>query len=65
LRQRPQATSPASRAGPTGSHYLNADTTAYVDALDLAPGARAKVYELNARRAYPRFDKALKRLYDH
>ncbi len=26
----------------------------YIDALSLAPGDRAKVYELNARRIYPR-----------
>jgi 4-oxalmesaconate hydratase len=44
----------------TGHHFD--DTRRYVDALDLAPGARDKVYELNARRVYPRLDKALKRL---
>ena len=36
----------------TGHHFD--DTRRYIDALDLAPGARAKVYELNARRVYPR-----------
>ena len=44
----------------TGHHFD--DTRRYVDALDLAPGARDKVYELNARRVYPRLDEALKRL---
>ena len=44
----------------TGNHFD--DTRRYVDALDLAPGARDQVYELNARRVYPRLDKALKRL---
>ena len=36
----------------TGHHFD--DTRRYVDALGLAPGAQAKVYELNARRVYPR-----------
>ena len=36
----------------TGHHFD--DTRRYVDALNLAPGAQAKVYELNARRVYPR-----------
>ena len=36
----------------TGHHFD--DTRRYIDALDLAPGARAKVYELNALRVYPR-----------
>jgi len=36
----------------TGHHFD--DTRRYIDALDLAPGVRAKVYELNARRVYPR-----------
>jgi hypothetical protein len=35
----------------TGHHFD--DTRRYVDALGLAPGARAKVYELNARRGIP------------
>jgi 4-oxalmesaconate hydratase len=30
------------------------DTRRYVDALNLAPGIRAQVYELNARRVFPR-----------
>ena len=29
------------------------------DALELAPGARAKVFERDARRVYPRLDAAL------
>ena len=35
------------------SHHFD-DTRRYIDALDLTPEARAKVYELNARRIYPR-----------
>jgi 4-oxalmesaconate hydratase len=42
----------------TGHHFD--DTRRYVDALDLAPGTRDKVYELNARRVYPRLDKTLR-----
>jgi 4-oxalmesaconate hydratase len=40
----------------TGHHFD--DTRRYVDALDLAPGDREQVYELNARRIYPRLDEA-------
>lgn len=36
----------------TGHHFD--DTRRYIDALSLSPVARAKVYELNARRIYPR-----------
>lgn len=36
------------------------DTKRYVDALDLSDADRAKVYEGNARRVYPRLDAALK-----
>lgn len=36
------------------------DTKRYVDALDLSDEDRAKVYEKNARRVYPRLDKTLK-----
>lgn len=39
----------------TGHHFD--DTRRYVDALNLAPSARDQVYELNARRVYPRLDK--------
>ena len=40
----------------TGHHFD--DTRRYVDALDLAPGARDQVYELNARRVYPRLGRS-------
>jgi 4-oxalmesaconate hydratase len=36
------------------------DTKRYIDALDLSDADRAKVYEGNTRRVYPRLDKALK-----
>ncbi len=42
----------------TGHHFD--DTKRYVDALPLSDVDRAKVYEGNARRVYPRLDKALK-----
>ena len=35
------------------------DTRRYVDKLHLPPAARNQVYELNARRVYPRLDRAL------
>ena len=35
------------------------DTKRYVDALNLSPADRHKVYEGNARRVYPRLDRAL------
>ena len=41
----------------TGHHFD--DTKRYVDALDLTDEDRAKVYELNARRVYPRLDRQL------
>jgi 4-oxalmesaconate hydratase len=41
----------------TGHHFDN--TRRYVDALDLPDPDRAKVYEHNARRVYPRLDAAL------
>jgi 4-oxalmesaconate hydratase len=40
----------------TGHHFD--DTRRYVDALGLPPGDRDQVYELNARRIYPRLDQA-------
>ena len=40
----------------TGYHFD--DTRRYVDALDLPSGDRDQVYELNARRIYPRLDQA-------
>jgi len=36
------------------------DTKRYIENLDLPPDDKAKVYEGNARRIYPRLDKALK-----
>ena len=44
---------------PETGHYFD-DTRRYVDALGLAEEERAKVFELNARRVYPRLDKILK-----
>jgi 4-oxalmesaconate hydratase len=38
---------------PTTGHYFD-DTRRYVDALELAPRDRAKVFETNALRVYPR-----------
>lgn len=43
---------------PTTGYYFD-DTRRYVEALDLAPHDRVKVYELNARRVYPRLDAIL------
>ena len=40
---------------PTTGHYFD-DTRRYVEALGLAPDDRAKVFEGNARRVYPRLD---------
>lgn len=42
----------------TGHHFD--DTRRYVDSLSLSDEDRAKVYEHNARRVYPRLDQALK-----
>jgi 4-oxalmesaconate hydratase len=44
---------------PRTGHFFD-DTRRYVDALGLADGDRAKVYEGNARRVYPRLDAALR-----
>ena len=44
---------------PETGHYFD-DTKRYVDHLDLTDEDRAKVFELNARRVYPRLDQALK-----
>ena len=41
----------------TGHHFD--DTRRYVEALDLAPDDRTKVFEGNARRVYPRLHTAL------
>jgi 4-oxalmesaconate hydratase len=42
----------------TGSYFD--DTRRYLEALDLPSGDREKVFELNARRVYPRLDAALR-----
>ncbi|MEU3454961.1 amidohydrolase family protein [Micromonospora sp. NPDC006766] len=44
---------------PQTGHYFD-DTRRYVEALELTPGDREKVYERNVRRVYPRLDAALK-----
>ena len=44
---------------PRTGQYFD-DTRRYVEALNLAPDDRAKVFELNARHVYPRLDAALK-----
>lgn len=44
---------------PETGHYFD-DTRRYVDALDLPNADKRKIYELNARRVYPRLDAALK-----
>ena len=44
---------------PETGHYFD-DTRRYIDALDISDEDRRKVYELNARRVYPRLDKALR-----
>jgi 4-oxalmesaconate hydratase len=46
----------------TGRHYD--DTRRYVEALDLSPHDREKIFELNARRVYPRLDATLKARFD-
>jgi 4-oxalmesaconate hydratase len=45
---------------PQTGNYFD-DTRRYVDALDLGPGDRYRVYEGNARRVYPRLDAATRR----
>jgi len=42
----------------TGHHYD--DTRRYVEAAHVDPADRRRIYELNARRVYPRLDRALK-----
>jgi 4-oxalmesaconate hydratase len=42
----------------TGHNYD--DTKRYIDKLELGAGDRAKIFELNARRVYPRLDRRLK-----
>jgi 4-oxalmesaconate hydratase len=44
---------------PETGHYFD-DTKRYIDALDLKEDDAAKVYSGNARRVYPRLDRALR-----
>ncbi|MEJ2122947.1 MAG: amidohydrolase family protein [Alphaproteobacteria bacterium] len=44
---------------PESGHHFD-DTKRYIDALDIPDADKAKVFEGNARRVYPRLDKALK-----
>jgi 4-oxalmesaconate hydratase len=44
---------------PETGHYFD-DTKRYVEAAQIEPEARYKIYEGNARRVYPRLDAALK-----
>ena len=44
---------------PETGRYFD-DTKRYIDALDIPPEAKRKVFEGNARRVYPRLDAALK-----
>jgi 4-oxalmesaconate hydratase len=44
---------------PETGHYFD-DTKRYVDALPIAAEDKRKVFELNARRVYPRLDAILK-----
>ena len=44
---------------PETGHYFD-DTKRYIDALAIPAADKAKVFEGNARRVYPRLDKALK-----
>jgi 4-oxalmesaconate hydratase len=45
---------------PETGHYFD-DTKRYIDALDISDEDRQKVFEGNARRVYPRLDRALKK----
>jgi len=44
---------------PETGHYFD-DTRRYVDALDLPPADKARIFSANARRVYPRLDAILK-----
>jgi 4-oxalmesaconate hydratase len=44
---------------PETRHYFD-DTARYVNALDISDEDRAKIFEGNARRVYPRLDRLLK-----
>jgi 4-oxalmesaconate hydratase len=45
---------------PETGHYFD-DTRRYIDALPISDADKAKVFELNARRVYPRLDAQLRR----
>jgi 4-oxalmesaconate hydratase len=45
---------------PTTGHYFD-DTRRYIDALSVPAAAKARIYEGNARRVFPRLDALLKR----
>jgi 4-oxalmesaconate hydratase len=45
---------------PTTGHYYD-DTRRYVDKLSLSAENKRKVYEENARKVYPRFNKRIPR----
>jgi 4-oxalmesaconate hydratase len=44
---------------PETGHYFD-DTKRYIDKLSISDEDKRRIYELNARRVYPRLDKALK-----
>jgi 4-oxalmesaconate hydratase len=44
---------------PETGHYYD-DTRRYIEAVNIDPEQRHKIYEANARRVYPRLDAALK-----
>jgi len=44
---------------PQTGHYFD-DTKRYIDALRIADEDKRRIYELNARRVYPRLDTLLK-----
>ncbi len=44
---------------PETGHYFD-DTKRYIDSLSISAGAKRRVYELNARRVFPRLDALLK-----
>ena len=44
---------------PESGHYFD-DTKRYIDALDISQADKRRIFELNARRIYPRLDQQLK-----
>jgi 4-oxalmesaconate hydratase len=44
---------------PTTGHYYD-DTRRYIESAAIEPEARHKIYEANARRVYPRLDRAMR-----